>query len=192
MYEVTTDGVWFGYRIYWTLKQPVTTLHSSLLHTLGLLSMSSLLLLRSGFQRWIFPFLWVPEWSLASATSFSQQQLTMTGPQQLSNSSLTLQLTDWLVLLITSWHGPCRKQRSSVAEQLLPRKHASLRSHYIVTALVELLISRLVPSNGSICHNNEEYLNYVSSIHLQRSIDIWRSVNWTLYTCLNFDVNIVS
>jgi hypothetical protein len=47
---------------------------------------SSLLLLGSGFQRRTFPFLWVPELSPASATSFSHQQLTTTEPQRLSIS----------------------------------------------------------------------------------------------------------
>jgi hypothetical protein len=41
--------------------------------------------LDSGFQWWMFPFFWVPELSAASATSFSQQQLTMTELQQSSN-----------------------------------------------------------------------------------------------------------
>jgi hypothetical protein len=36
----------------------------------------SLPLLGSCLQQWTFSFLWVPELSLASATSFSQQQLT--------------------------------------------------------------------------------------------------------------------
>jgi hypothetical protein len=42
-------------------------------------------LLGSGFQRRAFPLLWVPELSPASATSFSQQQLTTTEPQQFSH-----------------------------------------------------------------------------------------------------------
>jgi hypothetical protein len=42
--------------------------------------------LGSGFQQRTFPFLSVPELSPASATSFSQQQLTTTEPQRLSNS----------------------------------------------------------------------------------------------------------
>jgi hypothetical protein len=36
-----------------------------------------------------FPFLWVPELSPASATSFSQQQFTTTEPQQFPNSLTT-------------------------------------------------------------------------------------------------------
>jgi hypothetical protein len=49
--------------------------------------MFSLLLLGSGFQQWMFPFLWVPELFMASATSFKQQQLTMTEPQQFSTTT---------------------------------------------------------------------------------------------------------
>jgi hypothetical protein len=45
----------------------------------------SVSLLGNGFQRRTFPFLWVPELPSASATSFSQQQLTMTEPQQFSD-----------------------------------------------------------------------------------------------------------
>jgi hypothetical protein len=41
---------------------------------------TSLPLLGSGFQRWMFPFLWVPELFPASGTSFLQQQLTTTEP----------------------------------------------------------------------------------------------------------------
>jgi hypothetical protein len=48
-------------------------------------------LLSCGFQRRTFPFLGVPELCPDSATSFSQQQLTTTKPQQFSNS-LTNQL----------------------------------------------------------------------------------------------------
>jgi hypothetical protein len=47
---------------------------------------SSLPLLGSNFQWRMFPFLWVPELLLASAISFSQQQLTTTELQQFSNS----------------------------------------------------------------------------------------------------------
>jgi hypothetical protein len=46
---------------------------------------SSLPLLGSGLQRRTFPFLFVPKLSPASATSFSQQQLTTTELQQPSN-----------------------------------------------------------------------------------------------------------
>jgi hypothetical protein len=47
--------------------------------------MSSLPLLGKGFQRRTFPFLWVPELSSVSDTSFEQQQLTMTESQQFSD-----------------------------------------------------------------------------------------------------------
>jgi hypothetical protein len=42
-------------------------------------------MLRNGFQRRTFPFLWVPELSPASATSFKQQQSTTTELQMFSN-----------------------------------------------------------------------------------------------------------
>jgi hypothetical protein len=64
-------------------------------HTPVSTATSSLLLLGSSFQWRMFSFLCVPALSSASATSFSQQQFTMTEPQQFSDS-LTDWLTDWL------------------------------------------------------------------------------------------------
>jgi hypothetical protein len=64
-----------------TLIQCLTTFYSSLLRTLVSTVKFSLSLLGSGFQRWTFPLLSVPELSPASATSFSQQQLTTTETQ---------------------------------------------------------------------------------------------------------------
>jgi hypothetical protein len=75
----------------YTLQDTVTHTHT---HTHTHTSVQSRLhqpLFSSGFQRWTFPFLWVLELSPASATSFSQQQLTTTELQQSSNS-----LTDQL------------------------------------------------------------------------------------------------
>jgi hypothetical protein len=99
------------------------------------------------------PFLWVLELSLASATSFSHQQLTTTEPQQSYNPLTHLptphRLTDFsLVPLIISWHGPYRKHRSSVAVQLLGL----------------CLLAEPLPSNGSTCHNiynnlSSEFIN---------------------------------
>jgi hypothetical protein len=52
---MTVDEVRIGNRIYSTFKQLVTTLHSSLLHTLGLFSLFSLPLLGNGFKRQTLP-----------------------------------------------------------------------------------------------------------------------------------------
>jgi hypothetical protein len=62
------------------------TAHTCYTHARTLVSTvtSSLPLLGSSIQRRTFSFLWVPEVSPASATSFSKQQLTTTGPQQSS------------------------------------------------------------------------------------------------------------
>jgi hypothetical protein len=64
---------------------------------------------------------------------------------------------NWLnskrVPLITSRHEPHRKQRSSLAVQLFPLEHICLRSRYSVTAVVYLLITRTLPSNGSTYYN---------------------------------------
>jgi hypothetical protein len=56
-------------------------------------------------------------------------------------------------LLITPQHVPRVKHCSSVAVKLLPWNHICLRSRYIATAVLVLLISRSLPSNGSTCHN---------------------------------------
>jgi hypothetical protein len=108
--------------------------------------------IRFGFQRRTFLFLWVPELSPAPATSFSQQQSTTTEPKQFSNS-LTHQPTQ---LTHCPRHGASRKHRSSVAVKLLPWKHACLLSRYLATDVVQLFISLSLPSNGSTCHNMHE------------------------------------
>jgi hypothetical protein len=87
-------------------------------HTLVSTAISTLSLPGSGFQHWIISFLWVSQLSPASATSFSQQQLTTTVPQQSSDW-----LTDWLTHSLThssltgptcnNRHGLCRKHHSS-------------------------------------------------------------------------------
>jgi hypothetical protein len=145
-----------------TLIQRITTLYISLLHTLMSTVTYTLPLLGRGFQRRTFSFLWIPELSPASATSFSQQQLTTTQLQRSSNS-LTHSPTNWTISLhwlqllttpaynVSAWTA--RKHRSCVAEQLLSWKHACLRNHYLVTAVAFMLIWRSLPSNGSACHN---------------------------------------
>jgi hypothetical protein len=136
-FSVTVSRNWNDYWIYWTLWYSAWLrfrIHCYIHRVVSTVT-SSLPLFGSGFQRRTFPFLRVPELSPASATSFSQQQLTATEPQRLSNSlthqtnstqSLTNRLTplhwltDWThssltALFIISRHGPHRKYRSSVA-----------------------------------------------------------------------------
>jgi hypothetical protein len=40
-----------------------------------------------------------------------------------------------------------------IVTQPLPSNSRCLQSHYLATAVVQLLISRSLPSNGSTCHN---------------------------------------
>jgi hypothetical protein len=91
VYGVTIDRYWMDDQIYWTLwySMWLQFIVCCYTHTLMSTVTSSLPLFGSSFQWRMFPFLWVPKLSLASATSFPQQQLTMTEPQQLS---------DWLLL----------------------------------------------------------------------------------------------
>jgi hypothetical protein len=87
--SVTIDGFWSDDSIYCTLWYTTRdyTLQVTVTHTHTLMSTvtSSLLLLGSGFQQRTSPFFWVPELSPASATNFSQQRLTTSEPQQLSD-----------------------------------------------------------------------------------------------------------
>jgi hypothetical protein len=70
---VTTDGVWIGNMIYWTLKH--ITRDYTLQITIAQRLVSSVTLFTSllsrGFQRRTFPFFCVLEPSLASAANFS-------------------------------------------------------------------------------------------------------------------------
>jgi hypothetical protein len=77
----------------YTLQYTVTRTHTNI-HVLVSTVTSSLPLLDSAFQRRTFPFLWVSELSPASATNFSQQQLTRTERSSLITHSLTHQLSD--------------------------------------------------------------------------------------------------
>jgi hypothetical protein len=73
VWSVSIDEVWISNWIYCTLCDTVCdyTLHFTITNTLVTV-LYSLLLLGSGFQWWIFPFLWVFEVFQASAASFSQ------------------------------------------------------------------------------------------------------------------------
>jgi hypothetical protein len=130
----------------WYIEWLHITVHIT--HTLVSTVTSSLPLLGSAFQRRTFPCPGVSKRSPASATSFYQQQLTMAELQQFSNYNCKL------VLLITSRHGPRRKHLFYYYCILsLLWKHVCLRSRYLVLAVVQLLISRSLSSNGSTCHN---------------------------------------
>jgi hypothetical protein len=65
---VTIDGIYTDEPIYCTIWYTVTTLYSSLLHTLVSIVASSVLLFGGGFQQRMFFCLWVSELSSASAT----------------------------------------------------------------------------------------------------------------------------
>jgi hypothetical protein len=92
--SLTVDGVCIGNWIYWNLTDPLlqVIITVSLIHilyiSLGHTDLLRLLCLYqssgNGFQWRTFPFLWVPELSPASATSFSQQQLTTEPPAVMS------------------------------------------------------------------------------------------------------------
>jgi hypothetical protein len=103
------------------------------------------MLIGSGFQRRTFSILLIPEMFLATATNFSQQQLTTLEPKRFTSSSVSstdsIHLTPglatishkpttrlhytiwrrlflrnhWRVVLITTRYGPRRKRRWSTA-----------------------------------------------------------------------------
>jgi hypothetical protein len=128
---VTTGGIWIDYWTLWHSAWLHFTVHCYT-HIAVPAATSSLSLLGSGFQRRTFPFLWVPELSrpqLPASNSNSSQQLNL-------NSPLTHWL-HWLVLLITSRHEPLLLLTGSSQ----------------VTAVIQLLISRPLFSNESICHS---------------------------------------
>jgi hypothetical protein len=87
--RVTLYEVWTGNLIYWTLWYITHdyALQVTVTHTHKLLSTvtSSQPLLGSGYQRRTFLFLWVPGLLPISATSFSEQQLTTTETDSLTN-----------------------------------------------------------------------------------------------------------
>jgi hypothetical protein len=63
-----------------------------------------------------------------------------------------------MVLLVTSRRGQHRKHRFIISVHLLPWKHACLRSRYLATAVVYLLLSWSLPSNGSTCHSTVQMI----------------------------------
>jgi hypothetical protein len=87
---VSVDWFWIDDQIYWTRGYGTSvrfTVHClTCTHPLVSTVTSSLSLLGSSFQQWMFPFLLVPRLSSASGTSFSQQQLTMIKLQESCNS----------------------------------------------------------------------------------------------------------
>jgi hypothetical protein len=71
---VTTDWVWIGIWVYWTLTLLTTNNYNTLTELRALEiteTKTNITLLDSGLKWRTFPFLWVPEMSSASATSFS-------------------------------------------------------------------------------------------------------------------------
>jgi hypothetical protein len=97
-------GYWIYDLIYWTFTPRDYTLQIAITQT-SVLSPSSLPLLGNGFQRRTFSFLWVSEQSPASATSFSQQRLTTTEPQLLSELTATVWV--WVTLRLTVCQSVC-------------------------------------------------------------------------------------
>jgi hypothetical protein len=61
----------------------------------------------------------------------------------------------------------------------LQQKHACLRSHYLAMAVVGLLVSWSLPSNGSTCHN---MFSVPDNRLLQTSIRCSSQVWWNLHS----------
>jgi hypothetical protein len=77
--RVTADKIWIINQIYLTLKHTIrdNALQITVTHILVFSFMVVTSLLGSGFQRRTLPFLWVPELSLASATSNSRLTVSL-------------------------------------------------------------------------------------------------------------------
>jgi hypothetical protein len=143
--RVTIDGFYIDDQTYWTLSYSACLQFTVLCHTQTHFSVHS----------HVFPIR-----CLVAATkegrSPSSWILNCPRPQLPASHSISSQGLDLrsLALLITSRHGLCTTHRTSVAIQLLSWKHVCLRSRYLATDVVQLLISRSLPINRSTCRNN--------------------------------------
>jgi hypothetical protein len=139
----------------------IHTLSSSLQHVLSLLSLLCLhqLLSGNGFQQQPLPLLWVPElppWlSYRLLTTTDHNDWTAAILWLLTNQLTSLCCTQ---LHCTHWieRGWSRDMASEQTTQktplptVLPLLHTG---RWLATAKVSLFVSRLLPSNGSICHS---------------------------------------
>jgi hypothetical protein len=140
----------------------VTTLFKPLSHTvLCPLSLLHKQLLGSGFQRRIFPALWVPEitpchsYQLLTATAHKDSTAAFTHSP--TNSLHFTQLHSLIVLLKTSMQGPHRKHRSCHILHCWKRSHRRRqcrKHHFPACALTR--VRNLLPSN--VCCLQNPYL----------------------------------
>jgi hypothetical protein len=161
--SVTKYGFWINDLVYWTLwYSALTALYNSLLHTHTIVP-SHVFTSRcsvaasngrhspsSGFPNYPLP-------QLSASHSNGSQWLNLSSSltNSLTNSvthqptnSIQLSWFSLTILLITSQRRPHRKHRSIIAEQLVPWKHACLWSRYIVTTVVQLLLSHSCLATG--------------------------------------------
>jgi hypothetical protein len=160
---ITIDWIGIGNWIFLTLTDPriqviiavslIHTLYSSLEHTHLKSSQSavftSLLVMASNGGRSPFSGLSkFPQPQLPASQSNSSQRRYCNSP--LTNSPTRKLSADELITCPSydvSVRRASRKRSSSIAFQLLPRKHCCLRIHYLVTGAISLLILRSLPSN---------------------------------------------
>jgi hypothetical protein len=113
------------------------------------------------------PYFWLPNYRSASATGFSQQQLTRTEPHQSSNSlthsptnSFRLTQLNWTnstdCMLIPFPHGPHRKHRSTSSSIVSSRSRHTDRVENTSSQLVSPLVHvrNLFCSNGRCLQNH--------------------------------------
>jgi hypothetical protein len=99
--SVTIDGSWIDDRTSWTLwYRGHYTLQFTITHKRTLMPTvtSSLSLLGSGFHRHTFPFISVPELSLASANSSNSQRLNHSSSKTDCTKSCNIYSEGWEVL----------------------------------------------------------------------------------------------
>jgi hypothetical protein len=137
----------------------MTTLYSLQLHTVCTPT-SSLPLLGSGFQQRTFPFLWASELS----PCLSYQLLTATEHQRSHSPTNQFWLTPHSLTHSYLTTGPaynisCMDPIENTVSLLL------FMGRWLVTVVLQLLISRSLPSNGSACHTAATPISFLA-LHL--------------------------
>jgi hypothetical protein len=187
---VNIEGVWIGDSIYFTLRY-IAWLRFRVYcytHTVVFKARTRSRYLVSAANDRLSPYSF-PNYSRVSITSFSQQPLTTTEPQQHSDCSPTnsfhstvLSCTAFTKLTqlgrsMTYRHiqNAASNSTSTVACRPLPSNGSSsiayLRSCCLAMTVVSLFVSRSLPSNGSICLSMFYLVSLMELFYLERVLN---------------------